>query len=94
MGRPNVIALELRFDRHEDGRVHIHSPDLPGLHLAGMNVDALRGDLESVLRDLLKANAAATVERLHFFPNLGSLTGTSATAPKRETCVVTLKEGS
>jgi len=91
MSRPNVIAIELRFDHHEDGRVHVHSPDLPGMHLAGMNLDALRADFESVLRDLIHANANATVERMHFFPNLGSLT--HPTTAKRETCVVTLREG-
>ena len=93
MSRPNVIALELRFERHEDGRFYVHSPDLPGLHLAGPNPDALRGDLESALRDVLSGNANVGVERMHFFPNLANMFASDPGLPRRETCVVTLLEG-
>jgi hypothetical protein len=93
MSRPNVIAIELKFDRHDDGRYHIHSPDLPGLHLAGMNLDALRADFDSVLRDLLKGNANATAERIHHIPNLANQFGADPALGMRETCVVTLVEG-
>jgi len=93
MSRPNVIAIELRFDRHDDGRVHIHSPDLPGLHLAGTNLDALRGDLDSALRDLMSGNANASVERIHYIPNLANQFAVDPALPTRETCIVTLAEG-
>ena len=93
MSRPNVIAVELRFERHDDGRFYIHSPDLPGLHLAGMDPDALRKDLDPVLRELLGGNANIGIERLHFFPNLANMFAADPALPRRETCVVTLAGG-
>lgn len=92
MSSPNTVAIELRFDRRDDGRFHVHSPDLPGFHLAGMDLDALRGDFQSAIRDLIDGNIKAPIERLHFFPNLASLINKDP-ALRRETCLVTFVKG-
>jgi len=94
MAGPNTVAIELRFDRRDDGRYHIYSPDLPGLHLAGMDLDALRGDFQSAIRDLIDANVKIPIERLHFFPNLAGISGVGPIGTKRETCIVSFLKGS
>jgi hypothetical protein len=58
-----------------------------------MNLEALRADFDSVLRDLLKGNANAAVERIHYVPNLANQFGLEPGQGTRETCVVTLAEG-
>ena len=93
MSSPNTVAIELRFNRRDDGRYHIHSPDLPGLHLAGMDIEALRGDFQSAIRDLIDANIKTPIERLHFFPNLASLFNKDPATVRRETCLVTFMKG-
>jgi len=64
------FVIRLLFDRRRDGRFHVHSPDVPGLHLAGRDLDAIRPDVEPVLKDLLFHNSKMIVDKIEWFPTL------------------------
>jgi hypothetical protein len=63
------FALRIDFRRGE-GRCYISSPDLVGLHLAGPDMDALREDLEPVIKDLVFHNLNRVIDKLRFIPSL------------------------
>ena len=63
-------SIELLFDRRSDGRYYVHSPDVPGLHLAGPDIDALRADVEPAVKDLLKYNRNLSVGKIRWVPSL------------------------
>jgi predicted RNase H-like HicB family nuclease len=65
-----TFAVELLFDKRTDGRFHVHSPSVPGLHLAGPDLEAIRGDIEPVLKDLLYHNSKMIVDRIEWVPSL------------------------
>ena len=67
------FAVRLVFDKHADGRYHIYSPNVPGLHLAGTDLDALRRDIEPVVKDLLLHNKKLVVEKVRWVPPLESV---------------------
>jgi predicted RNase H-like HicB family nuclease len=85
-------AIELNFDRRDDGRFHIHSPDLPGLHLIGPSPDALVADLDSVLKDMLHATTSQAVDTMLAVPNFQNLGGYAPAGTKRELRVITFKQ--
>ena len=67
------FAIELLFDKRRDGRFHVHSPSVPGLHLAGRDLDAIKADIEPVLRDLLLYNSKVVVDRIEWHPSLADV---------------------
>jgi hypothetical protein len=85
-------AIELYFDRRDDGRFHIHSPDLPGLHLIGPSPDPLLVDLDAVLRDMLLATTSQAVDTMLTVPSFQSLGGYAPAGTKRELRVITFKQ--
>jgi hypothetical protein len=64
------FVIELLFDRRGDGRFHVHSPHVPGLHLAGRDLDAIKLDVEPVLKDLLLHNSGMVVDEIEWVPSL------------------------
>lgn len=62
------FVIRLLFDERRDGRFHVHSPDVPGLHLAGQDIHAIRADVEPVLKDVLLHNARLVVDRIEWHP--------------------------
>jgi len=64
------FAVQVEFDKRHDGRFHIHSPSLPGLHLAGRDLDKVRADLEPAVKDLLFHNLEMVVETIRWVPSL------------------------
>jgi hypothetical protein len=82
------FAIELLFDKRRDGRFHVHSPSVPGLHLAGCDLQAIKADIEPVLRDLLLYNSKLVVDRIEWHPSLAEvitkMTDPNAPAPAPE----------
>ncbi|HXQ53391.1 MAG TPA: hypothetical protein VN802_20025 [Stellaceae bacterium] len=75
------FVIQLLFDKRKDGRFHVHSPDVPGLHLAGDDIDAIRADVEPVLKDVLLHNAKVVVDTIHWHPSLEDVVKTIAGPP-------------
>ena len=63
------IAIEVFYEKHSDGRYYIKSLDVPGLHLAGTDFDALQSDLDPVVKDLMIHNMGFTVESVTWVPS-------------------------
>jgi hypothetical protein len=66
------IAVRIEFTQR-DGRFYARSSDVPGLHLAGPDIDALHRDIEPVLKDLLWHNSDIVVDKLAWVPSLKDL---------------------
>jgi hypothetical protein len=64
------FAIELLFDQRSDGRCYVHSPSIPGLHLAGPDLGALREDVEPAVKDLLHLNRGISVAAIRWVPSL------------------------
>jgi predicted RNase H-like HicB family nuclease len=91
-GRLTECAIEVRYDKREDGRFHIHSPDLPGLHLVGPDPDALMADLEPVLREMLRVTTSQAVDTMMVLPSFQELGGYAPAGVRREIRVVTFRQ--
>jgi predicted RNase H-like HicB family nuclease len=66
------FAVRIEF-RRGDGRCYISSPDLPGLHLAGDDLDALRNQLDTIIKDLVWHNYNRVIDKLRWIPNLDEI---------------------
>jgi predicted RNase H-like HicB family nuclease len=73
MPSSNEFAIELLFDKSRDGRFHVHSPNVPGLHLAGYDLAAIRADIEPIVKDLLYHNSGVIVDHIRWVPSLEEL---------------------
>jgi hypothetical protein len=72
--RETEFVVQVEFNKRVDGRYHIRSPNLPGLHLAGPDFDQIRVDLEPVVRDLLHYNLGMIVETIRWVPSIDEIT--------------------
>lgn len=70
MAKAREFALKLLVERKEDGRFCISSPNLPGLHLAGKDLDKIRSDLAPVIKDLLYFNSDFIADKIKWVPSL------------------------
>jgi hypothetical protein len=91
-GRLTECAIEVRYDKRDDGRFHIHSPDLPGFHLVGLDPNALAADVEPVLRDMLRVTTSQAVDTMMVLPSFQSLGGYTVAGVKREIRVITFRQ--
>jgi predicted RNase H-like HicB family nuclease len=73
MAKAREFTLDLFFEKHTDGRYFIRCYDLPGFHMAGMDWDALRADLEPVIKDLLWHNSEIAVDTMRWVPTLSDI---------------------
>ncbi len=64
------FSIELLFDQRSDGRYFIHSPHVPGLRLAGPDLEALCADIEPTVKDLLQHNRKLAVESIRWVPSI------------------------
>jgi hypothetical protein len=64
------IRIELKYERHSDGRYFVTSDDVPGFRMAGTDIDQIQKDLNEVVTDLLRLNSGFVVEELHWVPSL------------------------
>jgi hypothetical protein len=70
MQRVSEFRIRLWFDKRPDGRFHIHSPNVPGLHLAGRDLRALCNDIDPAVKDLLRDNLKIEAEEIRWVPSL------------------------
>ena len=64
------IAIDIVFEQHNNGRYFVTSDDIPGFRMAGFDIDAIEGDLNAVVCDLLRYNAGFIVSQLRWVPSL------------------------
>lgn len=64
------LRLQLRFEKHPDGRYRIRSDEMPELRLEGPDFDALQRDIDPVVSDLLLHNLGFDVEDVRWVPSL------------------------
>ena len=50
------FSICVHFDKDQDGRYYVHSPNVTGLHLAGTDLNAIRGEINIIVKDLLRLN--------------------------------------
>jgi hypothetical protein len=70
---PDDTEFEIRlvYDQRSDGRFHIHSPSVPGLHLSGSDLAVLTADIEPLVRELLFRNSGVVVDSIRWVPPSG-----------------------
>lgn len=66
----NKFHLRLLVQKSKDGRFSISSPTLPGLHMAGKDLEKIHADLEPIIKDLLWHNSEFAVDRIEWVPSL------------------------
>jgi hypothetical protein len=64
------FRIRLWFDRRPDGRYYIHSPNVPGLHLAGRDLRALCDDIDPAVKQLLRNNLKIEVDEVRWMPTI------------------------
>jgi hypothetical protein len=70
MARSGEFQIHLLFDKRADGWYHVHSPSVPGLHLAGENLKALCEDVNPAVKDLLRENLNIQADEVRWIPSL------------------------
>ncbi|HXQ66715.1 MAG TPA: hypothetical protein VN980_09100 [Alphaproteobacteria bacterium] len=64
------FMIQILFKKSADGRFHVHSPNLAGLHLAGRDLATIRADLEPIVKDLLFYNSNVIADKIRWVPSL------------------------
>ena len=64
------FMIQILFETSGDGRFHVHSPDLAGLHLAGRDLATIRADLEPIVKELLFHNSNVIADKIRWVPSL------------------------
>jgi len=67
------IPIDLVFERSSDGRYRVTSDDIPGFYMAGSDIDAIQGDLDEVVSDLLRHNCGFIVSEIRWMPTLNDV---------------------
>ena len=66
----NEFSICVLFDKAADGRYYVHSPNVIGLHLAGTDIDVIRREIETIVKDLLWFNHKLAVDEIRWVPSL------------------------
>lgn len=64
---------EVIFERRDGDHFYVHSPDIPGLHLAGRNFDELNSLLETAVKDIFWFNSQIIIDSIRWVPNLAEV---------------------
>ena len=64
------IAIDLVFERSSDGRYQVNSADVPGFYMSGHDIEAIHGDLNEVVSDLLRLNSGFIVSDIRWVPSI------------------------
>jgi len=81
------FLIQILFEKSRDGRFHVHSPELAGLHLAGRDLRKIRADLEPIVKELLFHNSNVIADKIRWVPSLEEVVRQMtqpSTAPKEE----------
>src|SRR5215470_10719340 len=70
MAAQKKFGIQILFRKDRTGRIHVHSPDVAGLHLAGRDLNAIRADLEPILKDILFHNLDFVADKIQWVPSL------------------------
>ncbi len=99
MSATKEVSVKVQFKRADEDRYYISSTDIPGLHMAGQDIESLNAELETVIKDLLWYNDDIVVDRLRWVPKLDAVVerfkGNKAASQldgEERTYVLTLKE--
>ena len=74
MGQAAKFIIELLLEKKGDGRFYVRSPNLAGLHLASSDIEAIRADIEPVVKDLLFYNKNFRADEIAWVPSLEQIT--------------------
>ena len=92
------FAVRVLFRHDDEGRCYIESPDLIGLHLAGSDLDAMRRELDTIIKDLVWFNHDRVIDKIRWIPSLDEVaakfkaaTERNLTAEHTEVCVINLR---
>jgi hypothetical protein len=69
------ISIELVFEKDSDGRYYVRSEEIPGFYMAGYDIDAIHGDLNDVVSDLLRLNSGFVVSEMRWVPSIDDVKG-------------------
>lgn len=83
MGKTAKFVIELLLEKKGDGRFYVRSPNLAGLHLASSDIEAIRADIEPIVKDLLYHNKHFQADEITWLPSLEQITE-AMTHPKRD----------
>jgi hypothetical protein len=90
------FAVRVNFRRDDDGYCYIDSPDVIGLHLAGSDIDTLRAELDTIIKDLVWHNHGRIIDRIRWIPSLDQISqkysDANASKERSEICVVQVEE--
>lgn len=67
------IPIDLIFERGSDGHYRVTSDDVPGLYLAGDDIDAIQNDLDEIVTDLLRHNCDFIATKIQWMPSLNDV---------------------
>jgi predicted RNase H-like HicB family nuclease len=67
------FGIQLHFAREEDGRFHVYSPSVPGLHLHGSDLAAVRAEIEPIIKDLVYFNLKLIIDQIRWVPSLDEM---------------------
>jgi hypothetical protein len=67
------IPIDLLFERDGNGHYRVTSDDVPGFYMAGTDIDAIQGDLDEVVSDLLRHNCGFIVSEIRWLPTLSDV---------------------
>ena len=67
------IPIDLIFERDSDGHYRVTSDDVPGFYMGGADIDAIQGDLDEVVSDLLRHNCGFIVSEIRWMPTLSDV---------------------
>ncbi len=70
MKRIGEFQIELHWEKHPNGRYYVSSGNVPGLHLGGRDIKAIRADIEPVVKQLLKNNLKIEADHVRWMPSL------------------------
>ena len=65
-----VRQVTVLIEKRPEGGYYIHSPEVSGLHLWGMELKVLRDDLFPVMKDLYWYKEEIAVDDIRFIPDL------------------------
>jgi len=81
MAPSQEFGIQLFYDKRPDGRYHIHSPNIPGLHVAGSDLDEIKVDVEPLVIDLLFHNSGIVVDTIQWVPSLEDMVSHMKNSP-------------
>ncbi len=85
-------AIEVRYDKREDGRFTSIAPTCPVCIWSAPIPDALTADLEPVLREMLRVTTSQAIDTMMVLPSFETLGGYARGSNKREIRVVTFRQ--